>query len=49
MNVGWFAIRAGAAYYDLNSDVFRPAFLDLVFWNRWRTSFEFARTQRVLG
>lgn len=45
VDVGWFSVRAGVAYYDVNNDAFRPAFVDLMLWRRWRVSFEVGRIE----
>lgn len=46
LDFGWFGIRAGAAYYDINADMIRPLFLDLTLGRTWRISWEFARISR---
>lgn len=43
IDIKWIGFRAGAAYYDIQKDEFRPAFLDIVVWQKWRFSFEIGR------
>lgn len=46
LDLGWFSVRTGLAYYDISNDAFRPAFVDLMLWRKWRMSFEAARIER---
>jgi hypothetical protein len=46
LDIGWFSVRAGAAYYDATSDAFRPAFVDFMLWRKWRVTFEAGRLER---
>lgn len=43
----WIGVRCGAAYYDIAWDVVRPAFVEIVVWQRWRMTFEAGRTGRI--
>lgn len=43
----WFGVRCGAAYYQIESDAFRPAFVEFVFWQRWRVTFEAGRFGKI--
>lgn len=47
VDIGWFGIRAGAAYSEINMDVFRPAFIEFMALGRWRFTFEFGRIDRI--
>lgn len=47
LDIGVFAIRMGACYYDPERDVVRPAFVDLIAMRKWRCSFEFGRISRL--
>lgn len=44
LDLRWIAVHVGVGYYDLARDTFRPAFVDVIVWEKWRVSFEAGRT-----
>lgn len=48
LDFGLIGFRAGLAYFDINNDAFRPAFFEVIVWNRWRVSFELGRIQSLM-
>ena len=47
LDIGWMGIRCGLGYYDVNSDAFRPAFIDVIWMSKWRCTFEAGKITKI--
>ena len=47
LDLKWIGVRAGLMYYEINTDAYRPAFVEFHLFGKWRIAFEAGKINRM--